>query len=120
MDILIIILKIIVSVSLLNVWLVQYNKPTPWRGGNATTIKEEFQVYGLPEFMVYVTGFLKVTLALLLLASIWFPVLEMPAALGLAVLLLGSVIMHIKIGDPIKKSFPAGLFLSMCLVIYFL
>lgn len=39
-------LQLIVGLSLLNVWLVQNKKPTRWRGGNATTIIEEFQVGG--------------------------------------------------------------------------
>ena len=41
--------QLIVGVSILNVWLIQANKATPWRGGSATTIKEEFAAYGLPE-----------------------------------------------------------------------
>ncbi|WP_432410643.1 DoxX family protein [Rasiella sp. SM2506] len=120
MEIFIIILKVVVAVSLLNVWLIQYNKPTQWRGGNAQNIVEEFKVYGLPVWMCYVVGFLKVTSSIALIASIWFPVLEFPAAATLAVLLAGSISMHLKISDLLKKSFPAALFLSMCLLIIFL
>ena len=120
MEYLVIALKIIVALSLLNVWLIQYNKPTKWRGGNAQNILEEFKAYGLPGWSCYLIGFLKVTLAIVLLASIWFPFLENPAALGLAILLLGSIIMHLKISDPLFKSFPAFLFLVMCVAIYFL
>ncbi len=120
MEILIIILKVVVAVSLLNVWLIQYNKPTQWRGGNAQTIIEEFKVYGLPVWMCYIVGFLKVTASIALIVSIWFPVLEFPAAAVIAVLLAGSISMHIKISDPLKKSFPAALFLAMCLLIMFL
>jgi len=110
--------KIIVSLSLLNVWLIQNKKPTKWRGGDAQNILEEFKAYGLPVWSCYVVGFLKVTLALLLIVSIWFPLLENPAALGLAILLLGSIIMHIKISDPLLKSFPAFLFFVLCIAIY--
>ncbi|XLS28622.1 DoxX family protein [Flavobacteriaceae bacterium M23B6Z8] len=119
MNYLIIALQIIVGVSILNVWLVQNKKPTKWRGGNAKTIIEEFHEYGLPTWMCYLVGFLKVTLALLLIAGIWYPSLKQPSALGLAFLLLGSVVMHFKIKDPLYKSFPAFLFLSMCLIIAF-
>ncbi|WP_020571935.1 DoxX family protein [Neolewinella persica] len=117
MDYLIIALQLIVGLSILNVWLVQYNKATRWRGGDATTIFEEFQAYGLPVWSVYVIGTAKVVLALLLIAGIWFPMLQFPAAVGLAVLLAGSITMHFKISDPLIKSFPAALFLVMCLVI---
>ncbi|HBR55369.1 MAG TPA: hypothetical protein DEA82_14755 [Flavobacteriaceae bacterium] len=120
MEYLLIALKIIVAFSLLNVWLIQYNKPTRWRGGDAQNIVEEFKVYGLPVWMCYVVGFLKVSLAIVLLVSIWFPAYEDYAALGLAILLLGSILMHFKIKDPMMKSFPAFLFMLMCLTIYFL
>jgi hypothetical protein len=119
MNYLIIALQIIVGISILNVWLIQYNKATKWRGGNAKTLLEEFRVYGLSKQMRYIVGFFKVTLAVLLICAIWFPVLKQPAALGLAVLLSGSVVMHFKINDPLIKSFPAALFLMLCLVIAF-
>ncbi|SDE31826.1 DoxX-like family protein [Pricia antarctica] len=115
-----IILQLIVGLSLLNVWLLQNKKPTRWRGGNATTLTEEFQVYGLPVWMCYVVGFLKVSLSLVLLAGIFYPFLIKPAAIALAILLLGSIIMHLKIKDPLIKSFPAFLFLILCLVLIYL
>lgn len=119
MEYLIIALQVIVGLSILNVWLVQNKKATRWRGGNAKTIFEEFKVYGLPSWSVYVVGTLKVALALLLIAGIYFPELRSPAAGGLAILLAGSVSMHFKISDPLIKSLPASLFLVMCLVIVF-
>lgn len=119
MDYLIIALQLIVGFSILNVWLVQNKKNTRWRGGDATTIVEEFKAYGLPEWSVYVVGTIKVVLAVLLIAAIWFPALKFPAACGLAFMLAGSIVMHLKISDPLFKSFPAALFLAMCLVIAF-
>lgn len=119
MNYLLIALQCIVAFSILNVWLVQNKKATPWRGGNATTIIEEFKVYGLPVWMCYVVGTLKVIFAIGLFAAIWVPELRQISALGLAALLIGSIAMHIKINDPLKKSFPAFLFLCMCLIIAF-
>ena len=112
-------LQCIVAISILNVWLVQNKKPTQWRGGNAKTLVEEFEVYGLPVWMCYLVGTLKVLLALGLLVAIWYPEMRQFSALGLAFLLLGSIIMHLKIKDPLKKSIPAFLFLIMCLYIAF-
>jgi uncharacterized membrane protein YphA (DoxX/SURF4 family) len=120
MNYLVIVLQIIVSVSILNVWLVQNKKPTRWRGGDAKTIVEEFHAYGLPTWMCYLVGSFKVLLAILLIIAIWYPVLQKPAAIGLALLLSGSVVMHFKINDPLYKSFPAFLFLVMCLIIAFI
>jgi hypothetical protein len=113
----IIALKIIVGISILNVWLLQKGKATKWRGGEAKTIFEEFEVYGFSQQFCYVIGFLKVSLALLLIASIQFQVLALVGSLGLAILLLGSILMHFKIKDPLYKSFPAFLFFIMNLLI---
>lgn len=115
----IIALKIIVGISILNVWLLQKNKATKWRGGEAQNIFEEFEVYGFSKQFCYVIGFLKVSLALLLLASIQFQVLALVGSLGLAILLLGSILMHFKIKDPLYKSFPAFLFFVMNLLIVY-
>jgi len=116
---LVVLFQIVVAVSILRVWLVQKNKATPWRGGNAKTLLEEFQVYGLPKWCYYFIGSLKVILSLLLLIAIWFPLLKLAVALGLMALLFGSVIMHLKINDTIKKLLPATVFLLMCLYIAF-
>ena len=114
---LIIALKIIVGVSILNVWLLRKNKATKWRGGAAKTILEEFQVYGFSKSFCYFIGFLKVSLAILLLASIQFKTLTLLGALGLSILLVGSIIMHIRVKDAWYKSFPSFLFIVMNLII---
>ena len=52
------ILQLIISVGLINVWLFRFNKVTQYRGGGANNMKEEFQAYGLPIWLMYVVGFL--------------------------------------------------------------
>ncbi|MBT8307141.1 MAG: DoxX family protein [Maribacter sp.] len=112
--------KVFIFLSIVNVWFFRFGKPTAWRAGDASSMKEEFKAYGLSETMMYVLGGLKVLLAILLIASIWFPNLATPAAAGMAVLMLGAIIMHLKVKDPIKKSFPAFSFLVLSvLIIYF-
>jgi|TARA_B110000503_G_scaffold143502_1_gene245359 hypothetical protein len=120
MEYFIIALKAIVGLSILNVWLVNRKKPSKWRGGSAQTIKEEFELYGLPSWSVFLIGTAKVGLAVLLLASIQFPQLEQIAALGLAFFLSGSVLMHVIVKDPLFKSIPAASFLILCLAIVYL
>jgi len=120
MEILVTAFKVIVGLSILNVWLVRSNKSTAWRGGDAKSISEEFRVYGLPEWMVWVVGSIKVALAVLLLASIYYTQYSDIAAYGIAIMMSGAVLMHLKIGDPIKKSFPAFSFLVLSLAIVFL
>ena len=119
-DYILILLKLIVGLSILNVWLIQPKKATKWRGGNAKTLIEEFEVYGLSKTVCYVVGFLKVGLALVLLASIKFESLTLIGSIGLGLLLLGSVIMHIKVKDELFKSFPALLFIVLNLIIILL
>ncbi len=118
MDILRIILQVIVALGILNVWLLRAGKSTPYRGGRARNMREEFQAYGLPPFMMWAVGILKVGLSLALLAGIWFPVLVQPAVAGIGFLMLGAFFMHIKVKDPIHKALPSILVLVMCVVIF--
>lgn len=117
MEYFVIAVKIIIAVSIINVWLFRFGKPSQWRGGEASNMKDEFAVYGLPAWFMRVIGGLKVLLALLLLASIWFHDLEAIAAYGIAALMLGAVTMHIKVGDPLLKSLPAFSFLILALIV---
>jgi predicted histidine transporter YuiF (NhaC family) len=109
--------QVFVALGIFNVWIVRFGKATSFRGGDARSLKEEFRVYGLPEWSVGVIGFLKLLCAAALLAGIWFPSLTRPAAAGLAVLMLGAVSMHVKVKDPLQKSLPALGMLAFCLLI---
>lgn len=111
------IVQIIIALGIFNVWILRYGKPTSWRGGDAKSMREEFEVYGLPVWFMRVIGTLKLLFATLLIAGVWFPVLTTPAALGLAVLMLGAVAMHIKVKDPLKRSLPAFSVLVLCLFV---
>jgi len=112
-----IVLQLIVALGILNVWLLRAGKPTPYRGGRALNIREEFHAYGLPPFMFWFVGILKVGLSLVLLAGIWFPVVVQPAAVVLGLLMLGAFSMHLKVKDPVKKALPSVIVLVMCVAI---
>ena len=111
------VLQVIVALGLLNVWLVRAHKSTPYRGGDAVTIRDEFAAYGLPAFMMYVVGGLKVIIALMMLAGIWLQVFVLPAAAVLILLMIGAFIMHLKVKDPLIKAVPSLLMLSMAIAI---
>lgn len=100
-------LQLFVAFGLLNVWLIRCNKKTTYRGCNTSSLKDEFNAYGLPLWSFYVTGFIKISAALLLLFGLWIPVLVFPSALVISLMMLGAVCMHIKVRDPLKKSLPA-------------
>ena len=108
METLVQICQIIVGCGLINVWLLRFNKATAYRGGTAANMLEEFAAYGLPAWSCYLVGFLKVGSAFALLAALIYPALALPAAVVVAVLMAGAVAMHIKVGDPLKKSLPAA------------
>jgi hypothetical protein len=101
------VVQIIIALGIANVWLLRFGRSTSWRGGGATNMKEEFAVYGLPGWFMRIVGALKLLLAAALVAGIWVPELVRPAAIGMAVLMLGAVAMHVKVEDPARKSLPA-------------
>lgn len=100
-------LQLLVAFGLLNVWLIQCNKKTPYRGSNACFLKEEFTAYGLPLWSFYAIGFIKISSAILLLLGLWKPFLVFPAALVVSFMMVGALWMHIKVRDPVKKLLPA-------------
>ena len=117
MNIVISLLQIAAAVGLLNVWLLRFQHSTAYRGGNARSMREEFAVYGLPGWFTYVIGTLKIGSALCLIAGLWLHFLVFPAALLIAVLMLGALAMHLKIRDPLKKSVPALVMLALSIAI---
>ena len=117
MEWLVLVSQLVIALGLLNVWLLWVGKSTSWRGGEAKNMREEFLAYGLPPWFMWVIGFLKVALATLLIAGLWLPSISRPAAIGVAVLMLGAIAMHFKVGDPWKKSLPAISLLALCLIV---
>lgn len=110
-------LQVIVGLGLLNVWLLRRESATAYRGGDAKNLKEEFATYGLPAPMFYVVGGLKIACGVLLLVGLAYAPVVLPAAAVVAVLMLGAVAMHLKVGDPVSKYVPAALMLAMSVAI---
>jgi len=109
--------QVVAALGIFNVWILRFGKPTNWRGAEAKTLKEEFQVYGLPSWSVGVIGFLKLLFAALLFAGIWLPALSRPAAVGLGILMVGAAAMHFKVKDPLQRALPALGMLALCVLI---
>ena len=120
MDWLHISLQVLVGLGLLNVWLLRSGSETDYRGGKALTLRQEFAEYGLSDAVFFVVGALKIGSALALLAGIWLPGAVTPAAGLVVLLMLGALSMHLKIGDPWKRSVPAFLMLLMSGTLVFL
>ena len=117
MDTLILVIQVIIALGIFNVWLLRFGKPTGWRGGEAKNMREEFEVYGLPGWFMGLIGFLKLLLAVLLVVGIWVPGVTRPAAVGMAVLMLGAISMHFKVKDPMMRSLPAFTMLVLSVIV---
>ena len=120
-DELVTVLQITIAVVIIAVWIFRPRLETSFRAGNAKNIVEEFAIYGLPKWSVYVIGISKLTLASLLIVGIWYSSLVQFAALGMGLLMAGAVTCHLKTrGDPLSHATPASLMLVMCVVVFYL
>ena len=52
-------LQIVAGLGIFNVWLLRFGQDTVYRGGNASNMREEFVVYGLPTVALYIVGFVE-------------------------------------------------------------
>ncbi len=112
-------LQILVAAGLLNVWLIRYSKETVYRGQSAKNLKEEFAAYGLPEWLYYLVGFLKIGSAVALIFGLWNYQIALVGAFLVSILMLGALAMHFKVKDPIKKSVPAFFMLAASVLIIY-
>lgn len=113
MSIAVIVAQVVIALGIANVWLVRSKRSTAFRGGAAKTMEEEFAVYGLSPTMMRLVGAAKLGLAALLVVGIWVPVLVRPAAIAMALLMVGAVSMHVKVKDPPVKALPASVMLVL-------
>jgi hypothetical protein len=113
-------LQVAIALGIFNVWFLRGAKPTRYRGGSSSSIKEEFATYGLPLWAFYAIGTAKIACAVALILGIWLNALVLPAVSMLSVLMVGAIFMHVKVGDTLMKSFPAATMLALCLCLVFL
>ena len=117
MGLLVTLIQLFVAIAMLDVWLIRYNSPGRFRGGEAKTMVEEFQVYGLPDWLRQVVRVLKLSFGALMVIGIWVPELAVLAGIGLAILMVGAVSMHLKVKDPLYKALPSFSFLVLSLAV---
>jgi len=110
-------LQIVIAITLINVWLVHFSKPTKYRGKGAKNMLNEFKAYGLPTWFMYLVGISKIIIASCLIIGIWFPIFVFPVTVLLAVLMIGAIAMHIKVKDPFKKTAPATILLCITFIL---
>ena len=110
--------QILIALTIYSVWLIRPGLETPYRAAGARNLKEEFAVYRLPLWALYSMGAAKILLATALVAGIWMSDLVVPAAYGMAVLMVVAVIMHLRVkGDSLMRAVPAALMLMLSLFV---
>ena len=114
------IIQIVIAIGIFNVWLLNFKKPSKYRGGNSQNMTEEFTAYGFNNWFMKLIGFLKLSLASLLIAGIWFPNLIDIGAFLIGCLMIGAIFVHNSINDPFMKSLPAFLMLILSFVLMIL
>jgi hypothetical protein len=107
--------QIFVALTVISVWTIRFNRATPWRGGNAKNMCEEFSVYGLSAGLRKTVCCLKLSGSLLLLVGLWCAQCTFWGAALLSILMVSAVAMHVKVRDPMRKSLPALVIFVLCL-----
>lgn len=98
--------QIIVAVSIAIVWIFRFDN-----------IVKEFKQYQLSDLTRTMVGAAKISLATLLVASIWYSSLVLVPALLMAFLMLSAQYFHFKVKNPLEKRLPSFLLLVLCLFI---
>ena len=111
-------LSVIVSFTIINVWLFRYTKSTIYRGGNAPNLYEEFEVYGLSDYFSII-GIIKVALAVLLFSGVFYKKLTLFSASGIAIMMLAAAYFHFSVGDELIKALPSSAMLLSCIIIIY-
>ena len=112
------ILSAVVSFTIINVWLFRSDKSTLYRGGNASNLYEEFEVYGLSDYFLII-GIIKVSLAVLLLVGVFYKKLTLFSAGGIAIMMLAAAYFHFSVGDELIKALPSSAMLLSCIIIIY-
>ncbi len=113
-----VILSLILSSVVINVWIFRFNRSTMYRGGDSSNMIEEFAIYGLSEAFVYIVGAFKILAALGILIGLFRKNLIIPSALLMALLMAVALFMHFKVGDDMIKFLPAFLMLILSLSLF--
>lgn len=81
---------------------------------------DEFTRYGMPQWFRVITGLLEIAGAALLVAGIWNNSLVVYGGLLLTVIMVGAVITHLRIKDPVSKIGMPIILIILTLVVLFI
>jgi len=109
--------QIIIALGIVNVWVLRRNRATAFRPEGAGTLSEEFERYGLPNWMRVAVGTAKLVLAGLLIIGIFFAQTALAASALMSLMMAAAIAAHVRVGDPAVKSAPAFLMFAMSLFV---
>jgi hypothetical protein len=101
-----VILQLIVSLSVLWVWLMRRE-----------AVISEFERFGLSKQTLTTVGAAKILLSLMMMISIWFPVISIPSTLGMTYMMIAAQYYHMRFDSPLDKRLPSLVLLLMCILI---
>ena len=96
MNTLSIIAQLVIALSIVVVWVARFDN-----------IVKEFKQFGSPDIVRNIVGALKISLATLLIAGIWYPGLVMFPAIAMAFLMVCAQFAHVKVKNPLVKFLPS-------------
>tara|TARA_B100000282_G_C31666961_1_gene460318 strand:+ start:373 stop:717 length:345 start_codon:yes stop_codon:yes gene_type:complete len=108
MDFLSLIFQIIVSVSVLYIWIFRYDN-----------IVLEFKHYGYSDVLRNFVGASKISISVILILGIWYQEFVIYASLSMAFFMFCAQLSHLKVKNPLLKFVPSFVFLLMSLFIAF-
>ena len=101
-----IIAQLIVSISVISVWVFRYDN-----------IVLEFKQYGISDLLRNIVGASKISLATILILGIWYTKLLVVSSMLMAFLMLCAQFYHIKVKNPLIKYVPSFFLLVLYLFI---
>ena len=103
------VLQVVIFVSIWVVWVFRFEN-----------IVVEFRYFGYSPLFRNFIGATKLSLAALLIAGIRYPNLAFFAANGIAALMVGAQITHLRVKNPLSKFVPSFVLLLLCLTVAYL
>ena len=101
-----IVAQLIVSISVISVWVFRYNN-----------IVLEFKQYGISNLTRNIVGASKISLATILILGVWYKELLVVSSLLMAFLMICAQFYHIKVRNPWLKYIPSFILLLLSLFI---
>lgn len=101
-----IIAQLLIAASIVFVWIFRFDN-----------IVAEFTHFRFSPLFRNSVGVAKLALATVLVIGIWYPALVIPAALGMAALMLGAQWAHFRVSNPWVKHVPSALLLALSLFV---